>query len=369
MDSKLNQLIELSRDFGSDPEYVNGTGGNTSFKDKKNIWVKASGIPLGTISKDEFVVLDRGRLDAISKTDYGEDRSVRDERIGSDLKAASVDPGGLIPSVETLLHNLFEYPFVVHTHPTLVNGMLCSRRSGEIAREIFGKEVLYIEYSDPGYLLFRRVEAELKKIASKNERRPSVMLLQNHGVVVGGDTCDDVRDIYSMIIQKVSKYSSRTLPSSERCEPGRYSRSFIRAVEELPEMKGRSVLFYGSELADHFIRDSRSFAFVSRPLTPDNVINCGANYLYMTPGEDVQYRIRQFISSFGDIPRVIAIESIGLIMTGISAKAVEHTMEVFINMMRVSFLSWDFGGPRFLTRRESGPDRYPETGWYMPGMS
>ena len=31
------------------------------------------------------------------------------------------------PSVEALLHNLFAYTYVLHVHPTLVNGLTCGK--------------------------------------------------------------------------------------------------------------------------------------------------------------------------------------------------------------------------------------------------
>ena len=39
----INELIEISRFYGSNKEYVIAGGGNTSFKDDETIWIKASG--------------------------------------------------------------------------------------------------------------------------------------------------------------------------------------------------------------------------------------------------------------------------------------------------------------------------------------
>ena len=41
------------------------------------------------------------------------------------------------PSVETTLHSLFEYTFVLHLHPALVNGLTCSQNGKEKAKELF----------------------------------------------------------------------------------------------------------------------------------------------------------------------------------------------------------------------------------------
>ncbi len=46
MKPEIRELIEISRFYGSNKDYVIAGGGNTSFKDDKSIWIKASGQPL-----------------------------------------------------------------------------------------------------------------------------------------------------------------------------------------------------------------------------------------------------------------------------------------------------------------------------------
>lgn len=58
--------------------------------------------------------------------------------------------------METSLHNVIDFPFVVHLHPTVVNGLLCSVNVESELKRLFGNRVLYIEYTDPGYVLLKR---------------------------------------------------------------------------------------------------------------------------------------------------------------------------------------------------------------------
>ena len=75
--SDIQQLIEISRQYGNDPAYVIAGGGNTSFKDEERIWIKASGIPLEGISETGFVCLSRGKLGEIEENTYSEDSVLR----------------------------------------------------------------------------------------------------------------------------------------------------------------------------------------------------------------------------------------------------------------------------------------------------
>ena len=64
----LDELVKISRHYGSEPGFVIAGGGNTSFKTKDRIWIKASGISLADISPGGFVCLSREKLEKISPT-------------------------------------------------------------------------------------------------------------------------------------------------------------------------------------------------------------------------------------------------------------------------------------------------------------
>ena len=66
MKKEINELIEISQFFGNKKEYVIEGGGNTSYKEKDFMWIKASGEKLRSISAGEFLKLSREKLNNIS---------------------------------------------------------------------------------------------------------------------------------------------------------------------------------------------------------------------------------------------------------------------------------------------------------------
>lgn len=64
----LSTLVKMSNTYGSNPAYVLAGGGNTSVKDDTTLYVKGSGTQLATIKAEEFVKMDRARLNEIMKT-------------------------------------------------------------------------------------------------------------------------------------------------------------------------------------------------------------------------------------------------------------------------------------------------------------
>src|SRR6056297_469779 len=126
----LRHLVQISRHYGSDKEAVIAGGGNTSFKNDEFIWVKASGTGLDTIDESGFVKLYREKLQKIATSQFSKDSDEREVQVKNALFEACFDPASAKrPSVETSLHDILNYPFVVHLHPTLVNALMCGKES------------------------------------------------------------------------------------------------------------------------------------------------------------------------------------------------------------------------------------------------
>ena len=84
----------------------------------------------------------------------------------------------------------------MHLHPTLVNGLMCSNDAAETCAGLF-PDALYIEYTDPGYTLFKKVYERIKAYKAIHGREPQVIFLQNHGIFVGADTTEEIDRIYA----------------------------------------------------------------------------------------------------------------------------------------------------------------------------
>ena len=71
--------------------------------------------------------------------------------------------------------------------------------------QLFGDQVLFVPYTDPGYTLFKKLESDIKQYREKFSGDPQIIFLENHGVFVSADTTEEIKKIYSDIIQKISE--------------------------------------------------------------------------------------------------------------------------------------------------------------------
>lgn len=366
---QIEDLIAISRKFGQDSRFVIAGGGNTSYKDENRLWVKASGHALATITEDGFAVLDRALLNEMGEKAYNEDTAIREEQVKNDLAAACITKDRR-PSVETSLHNCMGFAFVVHLHPTLVNGLMCSVNAEAACKEIF-PDALYIEYTDPGYTLFKKVYDRIKAYKAEKGKEPQVIFLQNHGIFVGGDTTAEIEGIYSEVLGKLEAKVA-ALPEGDTAVSETVT-DVVPAIRQMLSRSGRgfkTLKVTKNALVDFFIDGcsvtstgsvtdcpgKSGFDKIAKPFTPDIIVYCKSSYIFIEAESDeeilkqAEEEIEAFVSGKGYTPKVLLIKGIGLIAVGDSSRNAQIITDVFTDAMKVAFYAQSFGGEHPMER-------------------
>lgn len=366
---QIEDLIAISRKFGHDSRFVIAGGGNTSYKDENRLWVKASGHALATITEDGFAVLDRTLLNEMGEKAYNEDTAIREEQVKNDLAVACVTKDRR-PSVETSLHNCMGFAFVVHLHPTLVNGLMCSVNAEAACKEIF-PDALYIEYTDPGYTLFKKVYDQIKAYKAEKGKEPQVIFLQNHGIFVGGDTTAEIEGIYSEVLGKLEAKVA-ALPEGDTAVSETVT-DVVPAIRQMLSRSGRgfkTLKVTKNALVDFFIDGcsvtstgsvtdcpgKSGFDKIAKPFTPDIIVYCKSSYIFIEAESDeeilkqAEEEIEAFVSGKGYTPKVLLIKGIGLIAVGDSSRNAQIITDVFTDAMKIAFYAQSFGGEHPMER-------------------
>ncbi|MBK8882049.1 MAG: SDR family NAD(P)-dependent oxidoreductase [Bacteroidales bacterium] len=357
MKPEIKELIGISKYYGSNKDYVIAGGGNTSFKDDETIWIKASGHALADMTEDGMVALNREKLHVISSNIYPEDPSAREEQVKADMFGSILDPGkNRRPSVETSLHEIIHYKFVVHLHPTLINGLLCSRNARSLTQKLFGDTVLFVPYTDPGYILFKKLESEILLYRQKHSNDPQIIFLENHGVFVGADTTDEIKNIYSDIIRKIEEQLS---PVSD-ITPIPYNPLLHKVLPAIRLIlsgdKPGVIRFRNNSLIAKFYQNQNEFHKISLPLTPDIIVYCKTRYLYIehtSTAEKIidsfKYQLPHFISEYGYPPKVLVLKDMGIFAIAESFASAEACLDVYEDLIKICYYALQCGGIKFLT--------------------
>ena len=373
----LQELVAVSREYGGNAAYVVAGGGNTSWKDGGALYVKGSGTALGEIDAAGFVRMDRAALARIWTRRYPEDPDEREAAVLADMMAARTAGEEGRPSVETLLHDVLPFLYVVHTHPALVNGVTCSVEGETAVKRLFGETgdvpPLWIPVINPGYVLSAAVKEEMDGYIKKHGRPTEVIFLQNHGVFVGANSTRGIRDIYRRVMERIAAEVARTKQKPDFSGgTGEYGRSaqigvWLRAAlsaysAHCPGGSGRAgtivpfIRFDRNNEIARLTHDKAAFAAVSSAFTPDHIVYAGSDPLFIENAETsaeldekaVAEAVARHVAKTGRLPKVIAVQGVGVYCAGVHQKAADLAFALFLDAAAVAVYSEAFGGPRFM---------------------
>lgn len=217
---KLKDLVAMSNDLAREERRCVIIGeGNTSIRiDADTFYVKASGQSLHGITADGFVAV---RFEPILKLlDIEGDSTTLQEA----MNAARVDPAATLrPSVEVTFHALLLHEcgvqVIAHSHPVVVNQVLCSPRAADFAyRRMFPDEIvlcgprsLLLPYVDPGVPLARVMRDEVRQFMELEGEPPKVILLHNHGLIALAQTPTEALNITAMAVKAAEIFMGAAL--------------------------------------------------------------------------------------------------------------------------------------------------------------
>jgi len=357
MKTELAELISISRYYGGNKDFVVAGGGNTSYKDEHTIWIKASGYSLADLSEEGLVSLDREKLRAISSGNYSSDPVTREEQVKEDmLRSIIQSSGNKRPSVEASLHELIRYRYVVHLHPALINGILCSLYAKKIISDLFDDKMLFIQYTDPGYTLFKQLEAEMTGYRKKFQDDPRVIFLENHGIFVSADTTDEIKAIYEDILGRIRERVS-PLPEITELPYNNLMHEVLPAIRMILSGNNPKIIRYrNNTLIARYYKSQQDFHRISIPLTPDIIVYCKARYIYIdnpsTPAriiESLKGQLLKFEKEYGYKPKVVVIKDMGVFALDDTYAACETVLDVFEDFIKVIHYSASAGGTKHLT--------------------
>jgi len=378
MNDDLDKIVALSRYYGSDPDFVLAGGGNTSVKTDDILYIKSSGISLGDITKEGFIALSRKKVRQILQESYHKDPIKREEQVKEKLLDAKVDKeSSARPSVETMLHESIKYKFIVHTHPHLINGLTCGKSGKSIAEELFGDNTLWIDYTDPGYTLAKKVQNALVKYrADHNDIDPEIILIQNHGIFVSADDAEKIKALTDQVIEKINEYISK---KGAKSVFGMRDKRFPdiptdnKKINEIsPALRaifkgddGYPIVTYSdsSLIMDFVCSENGEELANSGAFSPDQIVYCKRMPLWVnvkSSDEDTDSILNRtkslaekFIKRHGYRPKVVLIQGLGMFCVGDRKRDADNSKIVYEDSIKILKWSSSFGGPHFLNDRQA----------------
>ena len=178
-------ITQFCIDLGVDPLLVQGAGGNISWKEDDTLTVKASGMWMARAGEEDIFV-STGLFPLRRAMAQGE----------FSLPPLELSSPGKRPSMETLLHALLPQKIVVHLHMLPPLAWLVRK---DCEREMLGMleesaKTIFLNYHTPGEKL-----AEALSVRLQDTPRPGIVLLKGHGVIIGGENLNEVKEYMALL--------------------------------------------------------------------------------------------------------------------------------------------------------------------------
>lgn len=179
-------ISRFCAELGKNRMLIQGAGGNISWKEGEIIWVKGSGTWLSDAVKEDIFVpinLNKITLELLKKNFH--------------IKPDVISETNLKPSIETILHVLMPQKIVLHLHAIDALAYLVRQNCELIIQDLLNKkglEAIFLDYFKPGPELANAVYQSLI-----NNPEAKILLLKNHGIVIGADSITEIRTLLNSL--------------------------------------------------------------------------------------------------------------------------------------------------------------------------
>jgi rhamnose utilization protein RhaD (predicted bifunctional aldolase and dehydrogenase) len=281
-----------------------------------------------------FVAIDRARLAELYGLEAPPDAAARESAVKDLLLAARRAGEASRPSVETPLHDMFDAAYVVHTHAVLANGLTCARGGEAAARRLF-PDALWVPYTDPGFVLCMTVRDLIEAYVRRKGCQPSVVLLENHGLVVAGDAPAQIDATHAALLDALRReYAAAGIETALRRGPPAAGAEVADVTAKIAAALGGGTVLHGGR-----------FDATRGPLTPDHMVYAKA---FPYEGPLTRAGVEAFRERHGYPPRIFLTES-GVFAAGTAERQARLALDLAEDGALVQQLASAFGGIRWMT--------------------
>ncbi len=368
------ELVRASRLLGGDEFLVLQGGGNSSAKQGRRLWVKASGHDMGSIGPAGLPAVDRDALDALMERE-----ELSDTEMIEGYRAALLDPSAPSPTIEAVVHNLVPEAFVLHTHADAIVTLTNTPCWEALVREALGGEVLLAPFLMPGFGLAVHLGREL----AAREGLPRAIVLRHHGLFTWGATAREAFELHLELVERAEALvrertgvvfaedeDERSVWSTEEDAPA--------ALRELVE---RASAYLGAPAVGLATTSPQVEAFLARPdlaevtqrgtASLEHVIHTKRVPLLGTDLEAFASEYRAYVAEhrarangpvteLDPMPRVALVEGLGLVALAPNEKRARVARDIYRHTMRVIEAAEALGGYETVTPAQAFDIEYWE---------
>ncbi|HCO93224.1 MAG TPA: hypothetical protein DIU00_04610 [Phycisphaerales bacterium] len=366
MDKALAEMIKISRETGIDPNLVQGGGGNTSVKtaDGKYMYIKASGTALKDMNQKQG--WRRMRLEPVlailkDKSLPKMDASTREPRVVNLLLDACDDNIKTIarPSVEAHLHACLN-KCVIHLHPSAAGAYHNAKNGRAKLQRMFKNEsppLLWVPYTDPGYMLAKRIALLVDRYQRQFGRSPEILFLHKHGLFITAKTAEGALRLVRRVIKRCNSNLRQPkaviTKSVGQEEIGNVKLCIERGYSEATG-EDTPIWHYYNDAIEDFMRQRDARKMLSGSLTPDELVYANGPAMWVETARESQSiakRLKRQIEKGRKPSAAFLVKGVGLFVAG-TEKIAPTVRDIVLYSIFIRMNAHRMGGILTLNKRQ-----------------
>ena len=360
--SPLQMRVYTSQLLGQSEDLVLHGGGNTSFKDADTLYVKGSGWNLIDIEEPGFSPVDLEVLQEMATRD-----ELSDSQMVKEQRAALRNPDAPNPSIEAILHAIIPFAFVDHTHTDAIVTISNTPNGKAKLEEIYGENVLIIEYVMPGFILAKEIYEKTQGIDWSTLEG---IILLNHGLFTFDDDAKISYEKHIALVTKAEAYIETHTVLPSRCDTKHtITQDYIDALsDEVSKLRNcpiTTVVLETPEACTLSLLPTLENILLAGELTPEHVIRIKP-FPAVISG-DINTSLQQFIDLYKQYfeehatsehicldlaPRYAIIRDFGAVVFGKDEKEAKIIADIVTHNIKAMLIAEQLGGWKSLAQKD-----------------
>ena len=360
--SPLQMRVYTSQLLGQSEDLVLHGGGNTSFKDADTLYVKGSGWNLIDIEEPGFSPVDLAVLQEMATRD-----ELSDSQMVKEQRAALRNPDAPNPSIEAILHAIIPFAFVDHTHTDAIVTISNTPNGKAKLEDIYGENVLIIEYVMPGFILAKEIYEKTQGIDWSTLEG---IILLNHGLFTFDDDAKISYEKHIALVTKAEAYIETHTVLPSRCDTKHtITQDYIDALsDEVSKLRGcpvTTVILETPEACTLSLLPTLENILLAGELTPEHVIRIKP-FPAVISG-DINTSLQQFIDLYKQYfeehansehicldlaPRYAIIRDFGAVVFGKDEKEAKIIADIVTHNIKAMLIAEQLGGWKSLSQKD-----------------
>ncbi|HUU17091.1 MAG TPA: class II aldolase/adducin family protein [Sedimentisphaerales bacterium] len=378
MDKALAELIKISNVTGKDPTLVQGGGGNTSVKtaDGRYMYIKASGTALKDMNAKEGwrrMLLEPVLAILKDKSLPKMDTSTREPEVVNRLLLACDDNVKIIarPSVEAHLHACLD-KCVIHLHPSAAGAYVNAKNGKAKLEKLFKDESfppLWVPYTDPGYMLAKRIAGLVDGYQKQFGEKPAILFLEKHGLFITTKTANGALRLVRRVMNRCNSKLKQPKPGSAKSVKWEIISDVKLCIEKAYfEATGKpaAIWYYYNDAIADFLRQKDAKKMLNGSLTPDELVYANGPAMWvelkkskrsrsdiMLEGisKSIVGRLKRQIGTGRKISAAFLVKGVGLFVAG-TEKIAPTVRDIVLYSIFIRTNAYRMGGILTLNKRQ-----------------